>query len=210
MNIGIIGAGRVGGGLGRIWSRKGHRILFSYSRTLSKLEDLAQECPDAAAGTPSEAVAQSEVLLLAVRWEQADDALAAAGPMEGKILIDCTNPLTPDLGGLAVGHTTSAAEEIAEKVPGARVVKAFNTAFADVYYAESRLLGSRMPTMLFCGDDGEAKSIVSRLIVESGFESVDAGPLRCARYLEPLAMLMIELGFNRGMGTGIALSLLHR
>jgi predicted dinucleotide-binding enzyme len=125
-------------------------------------------------------------------------------------VIDCTNPIKKDLSDLAVGHVTSAAEEIAKRIPGARVVKAFNTVFADVYHSDSRLFGTRKATMFYCGDDNEAKHIVSKLIIDTGFESCDAGALKNARYLEPLAMLMIQLGYGQDMGTNIALNLINR
>lgn len=209
MDIGIIGSGNMGSALGRLWAAKGHSVVFSYSRNQGKLDSLAASVPNARAGMPADA-AVCGVILLAVRWSSVQDAIAAAGRLEGKIIIDCTNPLTPDLSGLEIGHTTSAAEEIARMVPGASVVKAFNTVFADVYASSSRLFGSRMPSMLYCGDDAAAKTTVSRLIHETGFEPVDAGPLVSARFLEPLAMLMIQLGYGQGMGTNIALSLIRR
>jgi predicted dinucleotide-binding enzyme len=210
VNIGIIGAGKIGSGLGRLWAAKGHSVLFSYSRDQKKLDDLAKSVPDATAGSPAEAVSSSDIILLSVGYGMVRDALAAAGPIKDKIIIDCTNPVKPDLSGLSVGLTTSAAEEIADLVPGSRVVKAFNTVFAEVYHSETRLYGSRMPSMFYCGDDMSSKTIVSRLIRETGFEPMDAGPLKIARYLEPLAMLMIQLGHVQGMGTNIALSLIHR
>lgn len=210
MNIGIIGSGNVGSGLGKLWVKKGHKVVFSFSRDPEKLKALAGADQNASAGSPAEAVQQSEVILLSVRWETVEEALKAAGPLRGKILIDCTNPLNPDLKGLAVGHTTSAAEEIARMAPGAMVVKAFNTVFAEIYHSDSRLFGSRMPTMFYCGDDGDAKTTVVKLIREIGFEPMDAGPLKSARYLEPLAMLMIQLGYGQGMGTNITLNLIRR
>ena len=210
MEIGIIGSGNMGSGLGRIWAEKGHSVIFSYSRSAEKLSGLASSIPRAKAGTPAEAAAQSRVVLLAVRWADVPDALRQAGDLKGKTVIDCTNPLKPDLSGLALGCTTSAAEEIAKAAFGARVVKAFNTAFAQVYQEESRLFGSRRAAMLYCGDDGEAKAIVAKLINDVGFEPVDSGPLTSARYLEPLAMLMITLGYGLGMGTNIAYDLIRR
>lgn len=210
MNIGIIGAGNIGCGLGKLWAKKGHKIIFSFSRNPEKLKSLSDAVENATAGSPADAARQSDVILFSVRWENVREALEAAGPLQGKIVIDCTNPLTSDLTGLAVGHTSSAAEEIAKIATGAKVVKAFNTVFADVYHSESRLFGSRMPTMFFCGDDGEAKTTVAKLIREAGFEPVDAGPLRSARYLEPLAMLMLQLGYGQGMGTNITLNLIRR
>lgn len=210
MNIGIIGSGNVGSGLGRLWAQKDHRIIFSFSRNTEKLKVLADTGSNTSSGSPAEAVLQSEIILLSVRWDTVRDALKAAGPLDGKIVIDCTNPLREDLMGLAIGHTTSAAEEIAKMAPGARVVKAFNSVFAEVYHSESRLFGSRMPTMFYCGDDGDAKKIAAKLIRETGFIPTDSGPLTSARYLEPLAMLMIQLGYRQGMGTNIALDLIMR
>jgi len=210
MNIGIIGSGNMGSGLGRLWADKGHKVMFSYSRDPEKLKTLAKSCPNASAGTPQEAVESSDIVLFSVRWANMEDAVRAAGRMQGKVVIDCTNPLRPDLSGLAIGLTTSAAEEIAKLVPEANVVKAFNTVFAEVYHSDSRLFGSRRPTMLYCGDDSDANAAVAKLINSTGFTPIDSGPLKCARYLEPLAMLMIQLGIGQGMGTNIAMNLIHR
>jgi len=209
MNIGIIGSGKMGSGLGKIWSKR-NRIYFSYSHDMDKLRALAQECPDAKAVSPEEAAADSEVVLLAAPWPAVPDALDRAGSLSGKVLIDCTNPIKPDMSGLVIGHTTSAGEEISRMAPGARVVKAFNTAFAEIYHEGTRLFGSRRLGMLYCGDDTEAKAVVSRLIAEVGFDPIDAGPLHCARYLEAVAMLMVQLGYGMGMGPNIGLSLIRR
>ncbi len=209
MNIAIVGSGKMGSGLGGIWARKGHRVIFSYSRSPEKLSALAKAHPGASAATPAGAVQQSEVVLISVRWPDIDDALRAAGPLDGKIVIDCTNPITPDLE-LAAGLTTSAAEEIARRATGANVVKAFNTAFAELYHSDSRLFGSRMITMFYCGDAGDAKKTAANLIAATNFLPVDCGPLRGARYLEPMAILMIQLGRGMGVGTDIALTLERR
>lgn len=210
MNIGVIGSGNIGSGLGKLWAEKGHRVIFSFSRNQDKLKALAGTHQNARSALPAEAVQQSEIILLSVRWETIGEAVKAAGSLKGKIVIDCTNPLNHDLSGLAVGLTSSAAEEIVKMAPGARVVKAFNTVFASVYHSESRLFGSRLTTMFYCGDDGDAKTVVAQLIRETGFEPVDAGLLRSSRYLEPLAMLLIQLGYGQGMGTNIALDLIRR
>ena len=196
MNIGIIGSGNLGSGLGSLWAKKGHKIIFSYSRNLDKLNALAADNPGAKTGTPAEAVKNSEVIILSVKWENIHDALKAAGPMNGKILIDCTNPVSPDMSSLSIGHTTSGAEEVAKMVTGARVVQAFNTLCADVYHSDSRLFGSRRPTMFYCGDEPQAKSVVFDLINELG--------------LEPVAMLMLQIGYLQGSGTNIAISLIRR
>ena len=210
MNIGIIGVGNVGSGLGRLWAQKDHKVIFSFSRDREKLKMLADIGHNTSSGTPAEAVRQSEVILLSVRWDTVADALQAAGSLVGKVVIDCTNPVRHDLSGLVIGHTTSAAEEIAKIIPGAKIVKAFNTAFAQVYQEDTRLFGSRRAAMFYCGDDAAAKTIAAKLINDVGFEPVDSGPLASARYLEPLAMLMITLGYGIGMGTNIAFDLIRR
>src|SRR6185312_2860555 len=129
MNIGIIGSGKMGTGLGRLWAKHGHHVMFSYSRRPEKLENLVLEIGShARSGTPQDAVRFAEVLLFAVPWEQTKDALSAAGALNGKTLISCVNPFGPR--GLEVGLATSAAEEISRIAPGATVVEAFNTIFA--------------------------------------------------------------------------------
>jgi predicted dinucleotide-binding enzyme len=209
MNIAVVGSGMMGSGLGGVWAKKGHHVIFSYSHDPEKLAALAKAHPGASAASPAEAVEQGEVVLLSVGWSSVEDALRACGTLDGKTLIDCTNPLTSDLD-LAVGLSTSAAEEIAKRAPRARVVKAFNTAFAELYHSETRLFGSRMISMFYCGDDSEAKKTAARLITETGFSPVDCGPLRCARYLEPVAALMIQLRRGMGMGTNTAITLERR
>jgi 8-hydroxy-5-deazaflavin:NADPH oxidoreductase len=209
MKIGIIGSGNMGSGLGKIWAKKGYEVTFSYSRNQEKLAGVAASVPHAKAGTPAEA-AHADVILLSVRWTDLPDALKQAGSLAGKIVIDCTNPLKPDMSGLVIGYTTSAAEEIAKMTPEAKVVKAFNTAFAQVYEEHSRLFGSRRVSMLYCGDDAAAKTVVAKLINDVGFDPVDCGPLSAARLLEPVAMLVITLGYGMKMGTNMALDLIRR
>lgn len=210
MRIGIIGSGNVGGALAKIWGRNGHDLMLS-SRHPERLKGIAESIgKNACFGTPAEAAEFGDVVVLAVPWSEAVNAVESSGPLKGKILIDCTNPLASDGSGLAVGHTTSAAEEVAKAAGGARVVKAFNTTFAALMSSESRMFGGMRPTGFFCGDDAPAKSAVSELIKETGLEPLDVGPLAMARYLEPLGMLMISLGFVQKMGTNIAFRLLRR
>jgi predicted dinucleotide-binding enzyme len=210
MKIGIIGSGNVGSALGKIWASNGNEIMFS-SRHPVKLKGLAESIgKNACYGLPAEAAKYGEIVVLSVPWAQALDALKSAGSLKGKVLIDCTNPLKPDMSGLAVGHTTSAAEEVAKAAPGARVVKAFNTTFAAVMHSPSRTFGSQKATGFYCGDDSSAKATVSGLIKETGLDPLDVGPLMCARYLEPLAMLAMQIAFVQGLGTEMALGLLRR
>ncbi|MFB3764110.1 MAG: NADPH-dependent F420 reductase [Methanotrichaceae archaeon] len=210
MKIGIIGSGNVGSALGKIWGRSGHDILFS-SRHPEELKSLAESIgKNVCYGTPAEAAKFGEVVILAVPWTGVKDALKSAGSFNGKILIDCTNPLKPDMSGLAVEPNTSAAEEVAKMAKDAHVVKAFNTTFAAVMKSESRMFGSVKPVGFYCGGDDSAKTIVSGLIGETGLEPVDTGPLMNARCLESMAMLIIQLAFVRGMGNNMAYALLRR
>jgi len=209
VNIGIIGSGNVGKALGETWLKKGHQVLFSYSRDLQTLRAYAAGLGGkASAGTPAEASTFGEVVLFSPPWPAVEDALHAAGPLRGKILIDCTNPVKPDLTGLAIGHTTSAGEEVARRATGARVVKAFNTTGAE--NMKNPQFRSQPAAMFICGDDAPAKAIVSGLARDAGFEPVDAGSLSIARLIEPLAMLWIHLAYGQKMGTGFAFTLLKR
>ena len=209
MHIGIIGTGAMGSALGTLWAGQGHTVTFSYSRDWQKLERLAQETGHGAkAGTPQEAAA-ADVVLISVLWSRIDDALAAAGSLRGKIVVDCMLPMTADDSALAIGHTTSGGEQLAQR-SGARVVKAFNTIFSDVLAAEGRQFGSDIPTMFYCGDDAEAKQVVAGLIQQAGFEAADAGRLERARFLEPLGLLIGMLALEEGSGPQIGLKLLRR
>jgi 8-hydroxy-5-deazaflavin:NADPH oxidoreductase len=211
MKIGIIGSGNVGSALGKIWAAIGHDIVFGVRDPQdSKVRALVSSLGGTArAASVKEAAAHGEVVTLATPWPATQDALEAAGNLGGKILVDCTNPLAPDLSGLTVGLTTSAGEEVARWAKGAKVVKAFNTIGAQNF--SSPKFGSVAATMFICGDDANAKTVVSKLAVEMGFDAVDAGPLSNSRLIEPLALLWIDLAYNRGLGpTSHAFKLLRR
>jgi predicted dinucleotide-binding enzyme/predicted ester cyclase len=183
--------------------------MFSYSRRPEKLQALVQEIGShAQSGTPDEAVRYADVLLLAVPWASIGDALAGAGPLAGKIIVSCVNPLGPT--GLEVGLMSSAAEEISKLAPGALVVEAFNTVFAGILDSRAHMFGNNTPTVFYCGDDRDAKTKAAALIRDAGLHPVDAGPLQNARYMEPLAMLMMELGYSQGLGSGIAMRLMNK
>ena len=208
MNIGIIGSGKMGTGLGRLWAKHGHHVMFSYSRRPERLESLVVEIGShARSGTPQDAVRFADVLLFAVPWEKVKDALTDAGAFNGKTLITCVNPFGPR--GAEAGFMTSAAEEIARLAPDSSVVEAFNTIFANILLSRAHLFGNNMPTVFYCGDDRNAKSEAAELIRDAGLQPVDAGPLDSARYIEPLALLMMELGESHHMGSDIALRLMN-
>ncbi|MGH9731531.1 MAG: NADPH-dependent F420 reductase [Candidatus Acidiferrales bacterium] len=210
MKIAIIGAGNVGGALGKGWAAKGHSVYFGVPQPQNeKMRALLKSMgANARAGSVQEAAANAEVVVLATQWNAAQNAIAAAGNLTGKIVIDCMNPLAPDLSGLVLGHTTSAAEQVAAWAKGARVVKAFNTTGAG-NMADSRYASGK-PVMCIAGDDPAAKKAVASLAKDLGFEPIDAGPLKNARLLEPFAMLWIYLAVKQGLGPNIAFQLLRR
>jgi 8-hydroxy-5-deazaflavin:NADPH oxidoreductase len=148
----------------------------------------------------ADAARQAEVMLLAVPWPEVPNAIQSLGPLQGKIVIDATNPLTAALE-LAIGHDDSAGETIGRLAKGARVVKAFNTTGAE-NMSRARDFSAR-PVMLVAGDDADAKKTVQKLAADIGFEPVDAGPLSASRLLEPMAMQWIKLALG-GLGTNFA------
>lgn len=201
MKVTVIGSGNMGSGFVRQLKKAGHEVRVT-GRDAEKAKKLAAQ--HGARAVDAAEAAASEVLILATGYADAVPALKALGALDGKIVVDVTNPLTADYMGLAIGHTTSAAEEIARAVPNARVVKAFNTVFASVL-AEGASLGSGKTVPVFvAGDDAQAKATVSELARSIGFDVIDAGSLKNARYLEPLAGLNIYLGYGAGLGTQIA------
>jgi predicted dinucleotide-binding enzyme len=205
MRIGIIGSGLMGGKLGTIFARAGHEVVFSYARERAKLERLAHEAGgEARAGTPEEAAA-GDAVLLAVHWSRVDDALAQAGDLRGRILISCSLPMNGDDTALVVGHTSSGAEALARKAKGARLVSAFHTVPSEVLFAVfARRDGPARPGLVYSGDDAEAKSAAAGLIRDAGFDPVDAGPLRTARYSEPFALLVAQLAYAGGSDPALA------
>ncbi|MBC7881960.1 MAG: NAD(P)-binding domain-containing protein [Anaerolineae bacterium] len=200
MKIGIIGAGNIATGLGKFWAKHGHELFFSYSRDAEKLKKAANSVdPSARFGTPAEATAFADVIVLAVPYNAVPDALSAAGVLNGKLLFSCVNPLKPDYSGLFVGTNTSGAEEIAKLAPGAKVVEGL-PAFAEVLHSDVRQIAGQQVTVFVSGDDSEAKQIVTRLLVECELEVIDAGPLWTARYVEPSMMLLVNLAYSQGFG----------
>lgn len=202
MNIGIIGTGRIGTGLAKHWAKAGHSIMFG-SREPDKAQAVATEIGGGAQGGTQEAVAAfGEVVLLAVPWNAAE-TVARALPLDGKIVIDCTNDLSPARAATTVGT----AQEVAQWAGGARVVKAFNTVFFQILHAEQT--SDARGTVFIVGDDAAAKSIVGGLINDAGFEPFDVGGLKNAYHIDRLAALIVELGYGQGHGTNIAYKLLR-
>jgi len=200
MKVALIGSGNMGSGLARKLSQAGHTLAIT-GRNAEKAIALAK---DSGGTYQDKAVADgAEVVIVATPYGEAVSALRQAGDLAGKVIVDITNPLTADFMDLSIGHSTSAAEEIQKAFPNARVVKAFNTIFSQLLAAGSQLAGRTVP-VYYAGDDARAKDRVKTLIESAGFQAVDAGLLKNARYLEPLAGLNIYFGYGAGRGTSIA------
>jgi len=196
----------MGGKLGRLFAKAGHKVVFSYAHSEAKLERLARESGKTArAGTPKEAAEDADVVLLAVHWSRVDDVLKQAGDLSGKIILSCTLPMNRDDSALAVAHKTSGAEQLAKKARKARVVSAFSTAPSEVLFdVFAKRRRKTHPNMVFCGDDWRAKKVVARLIRELGFEPVDVGPLETARYIEPFSLLLAKIAYDGDDGPAVA------
>jgi NADPH-dependent F420 reductase len=209
MNILVLGAGSMGSAFVKQLTRAGHQVAVT-ARNLEKAQALAAAYPGTKAVATANAAAQAEVVVLATGYGDAVSALQSVGDLTGKVVIDITNPMTADFMALTLGHSTSAAEEIAKAVPQASVVKAFNTLFAQVL-AEGADLGNGQTATVFVASDSErARQTASTLAQSMGFNAVDAGGLKNARYLEPLAGLNIYLGYGAGLGTSMAPTWIHK
>ena len=206
MRVGILGSGLMGAKLGTLFARAGHRVTFSYARSSRKLERLALAAdPRARAGTPREAAEASDVLLLAVHWSRMDDVFEQAGSLRGKVIMSCSLPMSADDGELVVAHRSSGAEALAKRLKGAHFVAAFGTIPSEVLFdVFARRRRRPRPSMLFCGDDAIARRAAVRLIRDVGFDPVDAGPLRTARFLEPFTLLMARLAYEGRKGPRLA------
>lgn len=194
----------MGAKLGAIFARAGHEVTFSYSRSQRKLERLARQA-EARVGTPREAVQGADALLLAVHWSRVDDVLTQAGDLCGKTVVTCSLPLNADDSALVIAHTSSGAETLAKRLARSRIVSAFNTIPSEVLFGvfESRRKAAR-PSLVYCGDDAPARRVATELIRDAGFDPVNAGPLRVARYTEPFALLVAHLAYEGKEGPELA------
>lgn len=186
MKIGIIGAGRIGANVGKLLAEAGHEVFYSFSRSEGKLKELAAEAGDASRwGTPAEAVAFGSVIVLSPPYTVLNDALAQAGDMGGKVVIDTVNPFGAN--GSPYVEKGTAAEEIAGKLPNANTVKAYNHIYfehiASRHHEDPRLIA------FICGDDADAKATVGQLVTGTGFQIWDLGALYMARHTEPHGQL---------------------
>jgi predicted dinucleotide-binding enzyme len=205
MKLGIIGAGRLGTALGGRLGECGHTIIFGggpFARDAAVRQH-------AQFGSNAEAAAFADVVVLAVPFTAVDAAVADAGSLTGRVLWSCVNALKPDCTGLPIGFDNSAAEEVARRARGVRVLAAvppFARAIATGQLSYDRDLE---PTVFLCGDDAGAKPIVEALVRDLGAHPVDAGPLEAARLVEPAMMLAISIAYA-GVRRDVALRLLER
>src|SRR5207245_7151040 len=155
----------------------------------------------ARSGATREAAQEADAVLLVVHWLRFDEVLKQAGDLSGNVVGTCSMQMNEDNTELVVAHTSSGAEELAKRIPKARLVAAFGTVpsevFFDVYEARRK---ARRPSLLYCGDDRRGKDVAAGLIRDVGFDPVDAGPLRIARYTEPFTMLIAQLAYEREGG----------
>jgi hypothetical protein len=207
--IAIIGAGNVGGNLGRRLGRSGFPVQFGV-RSGADVSALLADCGEGASSASPEAAAKiADVIFLAVPGGVAVDAAKSLGDITGKVLVDCNNPLRWDAGPVWTPPPEgSLSAAIAAAVPSARVVKAFNT-FGAEFHADPRI-GDTSVDVYIAGDDADAKQLVSKVASRAGFTPIDSGPLRNAAVLENVAMLWIHLALAAGHGRGIAFKLLRR
>jgi predicted dinucleotide-binding enzyme len=206
MKIGILGAGLMGSKLGILFARAGHEVRFSFSRHPEKLESLAKEAGRKAKATsPSEAVKESAVLIIAVNWWQLPELLLQCGPIHNKIVLSCSLPMKNDNSGLLLTPGSSGSEELAKLIPKAKVVLAFNSVPSEVLFKvfERRKTKPR-PSLLYCGDHAGAKTKAAKLIRDLGFEAQDLGNLKTARHLEPFALLVAQLAYEGARGPKMA------
>ena len=211
MNIAIVGAGKVARSLGIGWARAGHRIVLGVRDPLNpEYTQLAEAVSAASVTSIADAVAQADVIVLAVPWDAVPDAIAACGDLGGRLLIDVTNPLKvgPEGLELALGFSTSGGEQVARLAQGAAVFKTMN----QVGYAVMADTGDYpvRPVMFVAGNEDTRKPAVLSLVTDLGFEAVDAGPLKQARLLEPYAMLWIDQVTNHGASASNAFAFMTK
>ena len=202
MKVLVIGAGNMGSAFVKQLNAANHEVSVT-ARDASKAATLASQYPGVKAVVPANAAEGKDIIVLATGFADAVGALQFVGNLQGKVVVDITNTLTADYMGLTVGHNTSASEEIAKAVPQATIVKAFNTLFAQVLSQGATLNGGKLP-VFYASDSDSAKQSVKTLAESMGFATVDAGGLKNARYLEPLAGLNIYFGYGAGRGTMVA------
>ncbi|MFN7265409.1 MAG: NADPH-dependent F420 reductase [Phenylobacterium sp.] len=206
MRIAIIGTGNVGSSIARGLRGKDHRVMLG-TREPGTAGAIALAGETGAEVLASrDAVAEAEIVILALPWPAAEAAVASLGSLSGKTVIDCMNPLGMVDGvlTLTVGHNTSGGEILAGWLPEAFVVKTLNQVGAELMADNSDL--PHRPVMFMAGNDDDAKARVATVLEDLGFEALDAGGIERSRLLEPLAMVWINQAIFRGKGRAWALA----
>ena len=203
MKISVIGAGNMASAFVKQLHSAGHQVSVA-SRDAAKANALATKYTGVQSVPMQDIAKDAEAIVLATSYGDAVAALKSARVLPGQTVIDITNPMTADYMDLAIGHSTSAAEEIAKAMPHVHVVKAFNTLFASVLSEGADFGHNQKVSVFVASDDPASKQIVLLLAGSMGFATIDAGSLKNARYLEPLAGLNIYLGYAAGWGTSVA------
>ena len=200
MKIAIIGTGNVGSAIAKGLAGKGHNVTLGARDTKAPAVTRLAAETGATPASPRAAAEAGDRVLLALPWAAATGAIADLGPLAGKVVVDCMNPLGMVDGalGLMVGHTSSGAEVVQSLLPQARVVKTLNQVGAEIMADNARL--PQRPVQFMAGDDGAAKAMVAELLRDLGFDPLDAGGLTKARLLEPFAMVWINQALLRGKG----------
>jgi len=203
MKIGILGTGDVGRALASGFVGLGHEVKFGTREpgTAKVKELLGKVGRGATAGSFADAAQFGDVVVLATLWSGTENAIKLAGPakLKGKVVIDATNPLVfaPDAPpSLALGHTDSGGEQVQRWLPGARVVKAFNTV-GHAHMVNPSFPGGP-PDMFIAGNDAEAKKVVAEILAAFGWPTIDVGGIEGARLLEPLCILWVAYGMATG------------
>jgi 8-hydroxy-5-deazaflavin:NADPH oxidoreductase len=208
MKIAVIGAGNVGATLAGRWSALGHEVVLGAQDPASEKARATAASLGLTVSSLPEAAGQADVVLLATPGDVVIQAAQGCGDLTGKILVDATNPLNPQLSGLNHPEGLSSAQRLAMAIPGARVVKAFNTIGFGIM--ADPVLDGRRSVLFLSGDDREAVDQVSTLAREMGFEPVFLGGLSTSRMQEEHALLWIHLGVKAGLGRDFAFSLVRR
>ena len=204
MDVTIIGTGNMARAIGTRVVQGGHRVTLLGKET-EKAQALADEI-GAQAGRSGEPIAD-EVVVLAVYYPDARSAVEQYGEgLAGKVVVDITNPVNESYEALVTPPDSSAAQELSALAPGARVVKAFNTTFANTL-GEGKVAGQPLDVFL-AGDDDDAKATVAKLVEDGGLNPIDAGPLHRARELEALGLLHMSVQGPLGTGFGSAVKIL--
>ena len=210
MKVVIIGAGKVGGAIARGLSGRGHAVTLGVRDPASATVTTLSSAVGAEVASLASAAKAADIVILALPWRAASEAVAALGDLAGKAVIDCMNPLGMVDGalGLTLGHTASGGETVQGWLPHAHVVKTLNQVGAGIM-ADNADLPAR-PVMFMAGNDDGAKHNVGRLLRDLGFAQLDTGDITMARLLEPFGMLWINQAMARGMGRDWAFAAIER